>query len=64
MWQDDERDYTVKRLLVIPMFYAGAFPVALCIALTAGYIGVVTWRFEWRFELAKSLFQYRRHSGQ
>lgn len=46
MWGDEERDYPIKRLLVMPMFHVGALPVALCTSLKAGHVGVVMRRFD------------------
>lgn len=44
--EDDERDYPLKRLLVMPMFHLGVLPVALCTTLKAGHVGVVMRRFD------------------
>ena len=46
MWVDDERDYDIKRLLVMPMFHAGILPIAICTTLKAGHVGVVMRHFE------------------
>lgn len=46
VWEGDERGYTVKRLLVMPMFHVGVLPVALCTTLKAGHVGVIMRRFE------------------
>lgn len=46
IWTGDERDYSIKRLLVMPMFHAGALPVALCTTLKAGHVGLVMRRFD------------------
>ena len=46
VWEDDQRDYKIKRLLVMPMFHVGALPVALCTTLKAGQVGVVMRRFD------------------
>lgn len=46
MWVDDERDYSIKRLLVMPMFHIGVLPVAICTTPKAGHVGVVMRRFE------------------
>ena len=46
VWQDDQRDYDIKRLLVMPMFHVGVLPLALCTTLKAGQVGVVMRRFD------------------
>ena len=46
MWSDDERDYNIKRLLVMPIFHVGVLPVAVCTSPKAGHVGVVMRRFE------------------
>ena len=46
VWQDDQRDYKIKRLLVMPMFHVGVLPVASCTTLKAGQVGVVMRRFD------------------
>ena len=46
MWESDERDFKVKRLLVMPMFHVGVLPVALCTSLKAGQVGLVMRRFD------------------
>lgn len=46
MWENDKRDYPLKRLLVMPMFHVGVLPVALCTSLKACHVGVVMRRFD------------------
>ena len=46
VWEDDERGYPVRRLLVMPMFHIGVLPVASCTSLKAGHVGVVMRRFD------------------
>ena len=46
VWADDERDYVIKRLLVLPMFHVGALPVTLCTTLKLCHVGVVMRRFD------------------
>ena len=45
-WGDDKRDYSIKRILVMPMFHVGILPTALCTTLKAGQVGVVMRRFD------------------
>ena len=46
LWEDDKRDYLIKRILVMPMFHVGILPVALCTTFKAGQVGVVMRRFD------------------
>ena len=46
LWEDDKRDYSIKRILVMPMFHVGLLPVALCTTFKAGQVGVVMRRFD------------------
>lgn len=45
-WVEDQRDYSIKRLLVMPIFHIGVLPTAICTTLKAGQVGVVMRRFE------------------
>ncbi len=45
VWDDDERDYAIKRLGVMPMFHVGVLPITLCTCLKAGQVLVVMRRF-------------------
>lgn len=56
-WEDDKRDYTVKRLLVMPMFHVGVLPVAVITSLKGCQVGVVMRRFE----LAKFLSNIEKY---
>ena len=51
LWEDDERDYNVKRLLVMPMFRVGVLPLALSHRLAPGVHSVLTY-----FRNATSLY--------
>lgn len=46
IWENDARDYTIKRLMVMPMFHVGVLPWALCTTFKAGHVGVVMRRFD------------------
>lgn len=56
-WEGDDRDYTITRLLVMPMFHVGVLPVAVFTGLKAGHLGVVMRRFE----LAKFLTNIEKY---
>ena len=45
-WEDDKRDFSIKRILVMPMFHVGILPVALCTTFKTGQVGVVMRRFD------------------
>ena len=45
-WVDDLRQYSIRRLLVMPMFHIGALPVSRCTCLKLGQVGVVMRRFD------------------
>ena len=51
LWEDDERDYNVKRLLVMPMFRVGVLALALSHRLAPGVHNVLTY-----FRNATSLY--------
>ena len=55
-WEDDKRDYSIKRIMAMPMFHVGILPVALCTTFKAGQVGVVMRRFD----LAKFLSNIER----
>ena len=55
-WEDDVRDYIIKRMLAMPMFHIGVLPVALCTPFKAGHATVVMRRFD----LAKFLANIER----
>ena len=57
IWEDDTRDHTIKRLVVMPMFHVGVLPITLCTTFKAGHVGVVMRRFD----LPKFLFNIEKY---
>lgn len=46
LWEDDERNYPIRRMIAMPMFHVGVLPFALCTSFKAGQVGVVMRRFD------------------
>ena len=55
-WDDDERDYSIKRIIVMPLFHIGILTFALTTTFKLGHVGIVMRRFD----LAKFLSNIER----
>ena len=46
LWEDDARNYPIRRMIAMPMYHVGVLRFALCTTFKAGQVGVVMRRFD------------------